>query len=215
MNRRLHVIGTGGFAKETAQLADAVCRVSKQWDEIVYLCASPALVGTPMPFGPVIGTEELLLSGGEPLDVAIGIGMPSVRQRVAGELGRLAHLRFPNLIHPRATFDQKHVSLGLGNLVTAGCVFTCDITVGDFNVFNLSTTVGHDAVIGSFNVFNPGCNLSGNVRIGDACLGGTGCQVLERITMPSRTVLGAGAVLVKSIAAEGGVYAGVPAKQLR
>lgn len=215
MNRRLHIIGTGGFAKETAQLAEAVLRGSKRWDEIVYLCEDDRQVGKHMPFGIVIGTEDLLFADNGQLDVTIGIGLPSVRKRVAEKFGHLSHLRFPNLIHPRAVFDPNHVRIGVGNLITAGCVFTCDILVGDFNVFNLNTTVGHDAVIGSFNVFNPSCNLSGNVRVGDSCLGGTGSQILETISMSSSTVLGAGAVLVKSVESEGGVYAGVPAKQLK
>lgn len=212
MSRRLHIVATSGFAKETAQLADAICRVTPYWDEIVYISEDKAEVGRKMSFGVVAGTDELLISASEPIDVAIGIGVPSIRRRVAQKLQQYPHLRFPNLIHPKVTIDLNWILLGVGNLVTAGCVLTCDIEIGDFNVFNLNVTVGHDACIGSYNVFNPGCNLSGNVQIGNECLAGTGSQMLEKVRLASRCMLGAGAVLTKSCDVEGAVLIGVPAR---
>ncbi len=212
MSKRLYIIGTGGFSKDTAQLADSVNRATSQWDEIVYLAADAASVGSPMPYGRVIGTDAMLATMNEYVDVVIGVGVPAVRERIATQMRRFSHLRFPNLVHPKAEFDAQHVQLGVGNLITAGCVFSCDIVVRDFNVFNLSATVGHDAVIGSFNVFNPGCNLSGNVNIADSCLFGTGSQAIEKLSIASNTTLGAGAVLVKSVLVEGQVLTGVPAK---
>lgn len=214
MHRRLHIIGTSGLAKEVAQLADTIRYATSApvWDEIVYISQDTAEVGKTMPFGVVAGTDALLLTATEPIDVAIGIGLPAVRRRVARVLGQLPHLCFPNLIHPKALVDQRWVRLGIGNIVAAGCVFTCDVEAGDFNLFNLNVTVGHDARIGSYNVFNPGCNLSGNIRIHDACLAGTGSQVLERIQLASDCTLGAGGVLTKSCNVEGTVLTGIPAR---
>jgi len=48
MSRRLHIVATSGFAKETAQLADAICRVTPYWDEIVYISEDKAEVGRKM-----------------------------------------------------------------------------------------------------------------------------------------------------------------------
>jgi sugar O-acyltransferase (sialic acid O-acetyltransferase NeuD family) len=168
-----------------------------------------------MPFGRVVGTDDLLEAVRVPVDVAIGVGSPAARRRIALQLRRHHHLRFPNLVHPRAVIDLQAVRLGVGNFVAAGCVFTCDIAVGDFNLFNFNVTVGHDAVVGSYNVINPGTNVSGGVQIGDACLCGTGSQILQRLGVASATVLGAGAVLVRSTTEEGLVLAGVPARPLR
>lgn len=215
MSSRLYIVGTGGYAKEVAQLAHAVMQATGSWTEIAFLAEDEADASTAMPFGKVVGTDALLLDARHDLDVVIGIGSPRIRQALATRLSRLSHLRFPNLFHPRMTVSLEYLRCGVGNLFHAGSAVECDVVVGDFNVFNLNTTLGHDSVIGSCNVFNPGCNVSGNVRMGDGCLAGTGCQVLEKLSVASRTTLGAGAVLVRSIDVEDGVYVGVPARRRR
>jgi serine acetyltransferase len=97
--------------------------------------------------------------------------------------------------------------------VTAGCIFTCDIRVGDFNLFNLQTTVGHDAQIASGCVINPSVNLSGGVVVGDRVLIGTGAQILENRTIGSGATIGAGAVVTRDVEA-GTTVVGVPAKPI-
>jgi carbonic anhydrase/acetyltransferase-like protein (isoleucine patch superfamily) len=123
---------------------------------------------------------------------------PSVRLSVI-ERYRIAddRLRYPNLVHPGAVVDMSRIELGKGNMITAGCVFTVDIEVGDFNLFNLNVTVGHDVRIASGCVINPSVNISGGVVIGNGVLVGTGAQVLEGLAIgdgatiePARSSLG-------------------------
>jgi hypothetical protein len=54
-------------------------------------------------------------------------------------------------------------------------------------------------------------NISGNVKIGKNVFIGTGAMVLERLTICDDVIIGAGAVVNRSIT-EPGVYVGVPAK---
>lgn len=211
MNRKLYIIGTGGFAKEVAQLASEIQQGRPTWTAIEYLCERVDEIGKPMPFADVTNTDDILERLDVDADFAIGIGIPTVRRRIATRLAGHARLKAPSLVHPLASLDPRHVRLGCGNLVTFGTAFTCDIDVGDFNVFNLNTTVGHDCRIGSFNVINPGCNISGNTKLADACLLGTGCQVLEGLSICSDVIIGGGALVTKSIT-EPGTYVGVPAR---
>ncbi|PZP27309.1 MAG: hypothetical protein DI603_22340 [Roseateles depolymerans] len=213
MNRKLFVIGTGGFAKEVAQLAATIQAANATWSSIEYLCESPNDISISMPFGSVVGTDKLLESLDTDADFVIGIGNPSVRRKIAARLSANIRLHAPNLIHPRADIDVTQVRLGVGNIITSGTVFTCAIEIGDHNVFNLNSTVGHDCHIGSFNVINPGCCLSGHTTLGDACLLGTGCQVLEGLSIASNSTVGGGALVAKSIK-DAGTYVGVPAKLL-
>lgn len=212
--RILYIIGTGGFAKEVAQLAHEINLAFAHWDALAYLSETPAEVGKPMPFGSVVGTDDLLKGLTAPADVAVGIGSPRLRAKLGAGLLTLRSLRFPNLVHPANPINPDHVLLGVGNIVTRGAVFTCDIKVGDLNVFNLNSTVGHDTTIGSFNVINPGTNVSGGVSIGDRCLFGTGSQVLEGISIASGSTIGAGAVVVKDVDRENLTLVGIPAKPL-
>lgn len=213
MSRTLYIIGTGGFAKEVGQLAAQLNVDGSRWSSIEYLCEREEDVGTPMPFGTVTSTDAQLRNLDRDVDYVIGLGAPKARQRIAEQLKSHARLTAPNLVHPFSGFDGSAVRLGQGNIITRGAVFTCDVVVGDHNVFNLNCTVGHDAKIGSYCVINPGCNVSGGVQLEDGCLLGTGCQVLEGLLISAGTTLGAGSVAAKSIAVAG-VYVGVPAKRL-
>lgn len=214
MTRPLYVVGTGGLAKEVGQLAGEIAAAGgARWTEILYLAEHADDVGRTLPFGRVVGTDALLETLDVPVDVAIGIGQPAARRRIARWLATLPRVGRPNLVHPAAGLDPRYVELGRGNLVTRGTVFTCDIAVGDDCLFNWNATVGHDARVGSYVVANPGCNVSGHAVIGDAVLLGTGCQVLEGRSIVADTTVGAGAVVVRSID-RAGTWVGVPARLL-
>lgn len=210
--RELVIVGTGGLAKEAAQLARQMDPKSTRWTCIHYVAESAAMIGTSLPYGVVRYVDADVEVRTSECDVVIAIGYPQQRRRVAQRLVRNSALAFPNLIHPTVCIDSNWVSMGRGNMIAKGAVLTCDITVGDFNLVNWNVTIGHDARVGSYNVLNPSTNLSGNTNIGDACLLGTGCQVLERLTVAVDVTIGAGAVVTKSIEAPGGTYVGVPAR---
>lgn len=212
--RDLLILGTGGLAKEIAQLARSIDPQATRWSSIEYVAASADEIGRTLPFGKVCWVDGDLLGRTAPCDVVIGVGYPQLRRLLAGKLLANPCLHFPNIVHPSVELDERHVKLGRGNILTRGVVMTCDIEIGDFNLFNWNTTVGHDARIGSFNVLNPAVNISGNTVIGDACLFGTGCQLIERLSVTSDVTIGAGAVVVRSIDAPG-TYVGVPAGGIR
>lgn len=210
MPRDLLIAGTGGLAKEAAQLARRIDPMRNRWSRIRYVTNSAGELGMTLPFGCVELLDEELLGQAVEADVVVGAGYPDLRRRIANKLLANPALKFPNLVHPLLEIDPGLVRLGQGNMITQGTVMTCDIRIGDFNLFNWNCTVGHDALIGSYNVINPGAGISGQVTLGDACLLGTGARILETLNISSETVIGAGAVVTRSIA-KPGVYVGVPA----
>jgi len=207
----LYIIGTGGLAKEAAQLARRIDPDSIRWQRIRYVTHAPSELGQVRPFGSIDLLDDALATLDKPTDIVVGVGHAQLRRRIAVAIRDHAYLRFPNLIHPRVELDPNLVSLGVGNMITQGVVTTCDITLGDFNLLNWNVTVGHDCRIGSYNVINPGGSVSGNVTIGDACLIGTGARILETLQVADDVALGAGAVLTRSIEIAGGTYVGIPA----
>jgi sugar O-acyltransferase (sialic acid O-acetyltransferase NeuD family) len=210
--KALYILGSSGLAKEMAFLMLAVPQ--SDWRLAGFISANATEVGRDLGYASVVGDDAWLLSIDEPCGVIIGVGVPAARQRIAERYDAAGdRFEFPTFIHPTAVVDENRVELGRGNLVTAGCVFTCDITVGEFNLFNLQTTVGHDSKIGSWCVFNPSVNLSGGSNIGDGVLVGTGAQVLENLSIGARATVGAGAVVTKDVAQEVTVV-GVPARPM-
>jgi sugar O-acyltransferase (sialic acid O-acetyltransferase NeuD family) len=214
MRRDILILGTRGQARETALVLEYVNAREHRWRFLGFVSESSDEVGRDLGMGRVLGDDAWLLGGDLTADLVIGIGYPAVRAAIAARyLERGDRFAFPNLIHPVATLDPRHVTLGRGNLITAGVAMTCDIRIGDFNLFNQHVTVGHDAVIGSFNVINPGANVSGGVHIGDRVLAGTGSQVLENLVVGDGATIGAGA-MVRANVAPGDTVVGVPARSL-
>jgi sugar O-acyltransferase (sialic acid O-acetyltransferase NeuD family) len=163
----------------------------------------------------VIGGIKMLSrynTGG--LNVVIAIGDPALRAKLIAELRKIPDLSYPVFIHPRAMIDDmKTVRLGNGTIITAGCVLTTNINIGEHTLINLNTTIGHDCVIGEGCCIMPGINLSGNVTIGDHVLIGTGACVLNNIKIGDRTKVGAGAVVTRSLPADC-TAVGIPAKPI-
>ena len=214
MRRNLIILGTSGLAREMAMLMEAVNSRCCAWHFLGFVGQDASESGKDLGLGPVLGDDAWLLGSDLEADLVCGIGHPLVKAKVMQPyLGQTDRFQYPNLIHPNASMDFRRIDLGRGNCITAGCSFTCDIKAGDFNLFNLNMTVGHDAQIGDFNVFNPSVNISGNVSIGHRILAGTGCQILEGLSVGDDAVLGAGSVIRCHVAA-GATMVGVPAKPL-
>lgn len=164
-------------------------------------------------YGKVIGSIENLNLLDIEVDVAIAIGNPKVLEIVRNKLSN-SKLSFPNIVHPTVTFLDKNTTiLGQGNIFSIGVIVSCNVTIGDFNIFNTRATLGHDDVVGNYNVFSPNAQISGTVRIGERNFFGFTCGVIQKKIIGNDNMIGAGAVLLRSIK-EGGTYIGVPAKKV-
>jgi len=204
----LLIFGTGGMARETADIASALGM------ESAFIARDAAERDSWTRSEQVILESEI----GSQADAsfAVGIGDGRTRQRIAE---RYKDLHFPALIHPFATFgigQQELVSARRGVIVCAGVRFTCDIAVGDFCIFNLNSTVSHDCVIEDFVTLAPGATVAGNVHLGARSWVGAGSVVNQGapgkwLRIGDDTVIGSGAVVTGDCEA-GRTYVGIPAK---
>ena len=150
----------------------------------------------------------------------IGIGDNNIRRVVAERFND--SLSFSNLIHPSATFGcgQRDVlEQCKGAIVAAGARFTSGITVGDFCIFNQSTTIAHDCAVDSFVHVAPGANVAGSVHLKQGCWVGSGAVInqgsnADKRVVGENTMVGSGAVVINDCEANA-VYAGVPAKRIK
>jgi acetyltransferase-like isoleucine patch superfamily enzyme len=77
----------------------------------------------------------------------------------------------------------------------------------------LSCTVGHDTIIEDYSSFMPSVNISGEVKIGNSVFVGTGSKIINQVEIGKFTIIGAGAVVTRSIPANC-TAVGVPAKPI-
>jgi sugar O-acyltransferase (sialic acid O-acetyltransferase NeuD family) len=123
-------------------------------------------------------------------------------------------LVFPTLIHPSVILSDDLVSIAKGCIICAGTIITCNISIGKFVTINLLCTVGHDTVIEEFSSFMPSVNISGEVRIEKSVYVGTGAKIINQLTIGKYTIVGAGAVVSKSLP-ENCTAVGIPAKPIK
>ena len=203
------IFGSGGLAREVAFLIEQINGIAPQWNILGFVEKDPHRVGDEVGKYRVRYTEEELFD--MTVAAAIGIGSPVVIHKIAMRFAESSNITFPNLIHPSVICDEPRVTLGRGNILCAGNIFTTDIEIGSFNFFNLNCTYGHDVRIADCCVFNPGINMSGGVEMGSRCLVGTGATILQYLKIGDEVTVGAGSVVTKDVPA-GTTVVGIPAR---
>lgn len=211
--KRIAIYGAGGFGREVAGGIYRINRANKEKWEIVGFYDDNKPIGEQIShYGKILGGIEELNATTEPIALAIAVGTPSTRKLIRDRITN-PNVYFPNIIAPSfRVLDQETFKIGQGNIIQDNCSATCDVTIGDFNVFNGSNVLGHDDVIGDYNVLMPSVHLSGAVQLGDFNLLGVDSVVLQRIKIGNNVTLGAGSVLMTK-PKDGGTYVGVPAKK--
>ena len=214
-HRRLVIIGAGGFAREVRWLAEEINAVREQFRVVGFVVSDLARLGEHDSKSEVLGDLGWLEAHCPEFDaLAVGIGNPSVRLRVFGDLlARFPDKDWPPLIHPTVRFDRGTCTIGRGALLCAGVIGTVNLRIEDQALVNLACTLGHEARIGAGSVLNPTVNVSGGVDVGTGVLVGTGAQLLQYVRIGDGATVGAGAV-VRSDVAPGQTVVGIPAKPL-
>src|SRR5690606_14461477 len=159
------------------------------------------------------GTLEQAANITDPISYAIVVGEPSTRKKIVEKLEGPG-VRFPNLIHPGVLLGSDAFSLGKGNIICAGCIISVNIDTLDFVILNLSCTFGHDTVINSYSSFMPSVNISGEVVIEEGVYVGTGAKIINQLEIGEYSIVGAGAVVAKSLPAYC-TAVGIPAKPIK
>jgi len=203
------IYGTGGFARETAQLLTDLDPSSFQLRG--FLDDDSTHHGQTCWGLPILG-DVAWLATRPGTAVVIAVGSPQVKQTIAKRV-REAGATFPILVHPSARIGHG-VTLGEGCIICGNCFLTTDIVLGTFVTLNLGCTVGHDTAIADFVTCAPACNLSGNVRLETGVELGTNTSLIPNTSVGAWSIVGAGACVTRDIP-PGVLAVGTPAKPIR
>jgi sugar O-acyltransferase (sialic acid O-acetyltransferase NeuD family) len=210
----LAIYGFGGFGREVACWINAINLIRPQYNIIGFFDDDEKTLITPSPYGKVLGGFNELNCWGKPLAVVLAIGDAIWLEKIASKLNN-NKLEFPNIIAPDVLFfDRESCSLGCGNLIGFRSLISCNVRIGNFNIFNTDIGIGHDTTIGSFNMFNPTVRISGGVTIGNANFFGLCSVVLQQIQIGKHTRIATNSVIMRNTE-DNNTYFGNPAVKIR
>jgi len=205
---KILLLGAGGLGKEAADLI----RATDQYEAVGFLDDDPVKINTLINQVPVLDPIGQLDKYRSINNIFIAVANPGFKKRLA-LMAKALGFQFPNLIHPSVVIGNN-VSLGCGNMVCAGTILSAEVCLKDFITINPQCGIGHETILHSYSTFYWGVHIGGNTVIEEGCELGSHSCVLQGMRLAANVILGAGAVVVKSIDANG-TYVGVPAKKIK
>ncbi len=211
--KELILIGAGGCMRELAWQIQTQ-ETDEEWNVVGYVDKEESyeiVVGEQ--YIPYLGSDEYLLSSKEPVNVAICIGDPALREKIARKLKRNPYINFPNILLSGISMCSD-LKLGEGCIISRGCSVSTNVTLGDFVFLNMEAMVCHDGRIGSFTTLSPRATMAGNVSVGESCYLGMGCTIRQGTQIGKNVMVGMGSVVINNVE-ENETIVGVPARPKR
>ncbi len=205
------IFGAGGFGREVVWLTEDINRYRKTFNIIGFIDEQPSLIKQELNGYPVVGGINYLRDNPD-VAVVITVGDPVARLKIFKKIKGF-NLKYPNIIHP-SVLKGRHLTMGVGNIICAGCILTENIHIGSFCQFNLKTTIGHDANLSDFTTSACSVDFAGHSSTGVGVYCGNKSTILPSVRVGAFSIIGAGAVVNRDIP-EGVVAVGVPAKIIK
>lgn len=206
------IYGAGGFGREIACLINQINEIKPQWNMIGFFDDGVA-AGTSNRYGSVLGNYHTLNKYNKPLSIAIAIATPKYLKKISESITN-KNIEFPNIIAPNVNiFDTSAFTIGKGNLIFFGCRLSCDVSIGNYNLFNGAVSIGHDVKVGNYNVLQPSVRISGDSTLGNENFFGMQSIVLQGMKIGNKTRVAVGAVIMRNTK-DDYLYMGNPARKI-
>jgi sugar O-acyltransferase (sialic acid O-acetyltransferase NeuD family) len=207
------IFGAGGFGREVKIIIDSINNIKPNTYKLIGFFDDGVPKGTIVNGLNVLGGIEDLNNYQDILGLFISIGSPSIKIKIIESITN-PKISYPTIIHPNSSISNDEVNIGKGCIICEGNILTCNISIGDFVILNLMCTVGHDTVIEDYCAFMPSVNISGEVVLRKGVYVGTGAKIINQLEIGENSIVGAGAVVSKSLPANC-TAVGIPAKPIK
>lgn len=191
----LGIIGAGGLAREVLELAKQVNKAKDKWEKYVFIDRKPSDIE--INGSPVYTYELAKADFGDQLEIVLGIGEPSKRERLFKEI-KNDGIPTPSLIHPEV-YIPTTTTIGLGVVIQQGCFISCNVIIDDNVFIQPQCNIGHDDVLEEGCVLAGFSNVGGLVHIGKYSYIGLSSAIKQTVSIGYYSVVGMGSMVHKDI----------------
>lgn len=215
-NRHIVIYGSGGAARQIAWHCESFGD-QEPYKVVCFVDDNSALVGKTLNDIQVLSLEDAYRRFPN-VPIISGIGTCGGRKNTMAKAAQLG-FAFETIIHPDVQ-HSKWLEVDTGTFISPGVIIMPNVKLGQHVQINLDCTIGHDVILGNYTTLAPGVHISGWVHAGNCVYFGAGAVTVhgvetEPLTIADDTIIGAGAVVTKSITEPGLTWVGVPARPLR
>ena len=195
--KKLIIVGAGGFGLETAQWAkDAIQNNSCEYDDISFLEDDENQIKKSDNNITFKGTIKDYIPQTNDLFV-IAVANSLTREKIAKTL-TLKGAIFGNVIHPSAIITETS-QIGFGIVSSPWSIISSNAVLGNHIQLNIMTSIGHHTNIGSYATFSSHVDITANCIIGERVFFGSGARVIPGCKVADDSIIGAGAIVQRSI----------------
>lgn len=159
-----------------------------------------------------LGDDQIFINRNYSKDIPLILvpDLPSVRKKLFDIYSNIG-FHFETVISPLA-FISPSATISEGCMIQDGCNISSNVRLGKCVRINSLANVMHDADIGDFSTIAPSSVVLGHCSIKELVYVGANATLLPGINIQSESIVGAGAVVTKSVDNQS-VVVGVPAKE--
>lgn len=211
--KKIAIVGAGGFGREVLMLIEQINKNVHTWEPVGFYDDNKRINENINGFK-VLGKINDLEKINYKLHIVLAIGDPKTKKIIRENINN-SNIVYATLIHPSVILEKtQFVEISEGTIIACGTNITTNIIIGKHVILNLNCTVGHDTNIGDYCSFMPSVNISGNVKIDECVFMGTNSCIVNDLTIERNTIVGAGAVVSKSLPASC-TAVGIPARPIK
>ncbi|MBE3144750.1 MAG: acetyltransferase [Planctomycetes bacterium] len=197
-DKRLVIIGAGGFGQEIIWAVRNINALRSQYEILGYCDDDPAKKGSVIYSATVLGTPEAvdkILPVKPSFICAIGDNVK--RAKVVKYVLSLGWL--PATVIDPSVIIAEGVSVGEGTYVGAGCILSPYAQIGNHVIINHHCSIGHNSVLDDFVQISPGGRVSGSCRVKEGASLGSNAVIAPGITVGRFATLGASSFAMTDI----------------
>jgi len=163
-----------------------------------------------------LGNDSILdkFKGKKNISAALAFGANAQQLSKRKEIIKIIkknRINTPNIISPKASIE-KYASMKEGNIIFDGSIIDFSVSLGNFGIINLNTTVCHDCKISDNLILSPNSVILGGCKIGKNVFIGANATINQYLTLTDECLIGSGSVVTKDCLSKG-TYIGNPAKK--